>query len=216
MIFIAEVLFYFHRIHPVGHLSQPYPQGEGFRFCNLMSSEDLRNNSNDKPFCSNTADKEEVSDFPLHGWAEEHLFDFAFELRKKMTKAEKVLWGKLRAKRFMNLKFRRQHPILTYIADFYCHELRLIIEADGGYHNRPKVKLLDKARTEEFNRFGITVIRFTNQEILTDKTGVLETLKKQILLLEPDIRSKTYIRSADESVPDEAKSPRPSTNFPFP
>jgi len=120
-----------------------------------------------------------------------------------MTRAEKVLWGKLRSNRFMNLKFRRQHPILNYIADFYCHEIRLIIEADGGYHNRPETKLLDKARTNEFKRFGITVIRFTNQEILKDKNGVLETLKKQILLLEPDFRSNINTSLEDEGFTDE-------------
>lgn len=55
-------------------------------------------------------------------------------LRGKMTPAEKLLWEELRGKKFMGLKFRRQHPVLVYIADFYCHSIKLIIEIDGGYH----------------------------------------------------------------------------------
>lgn len=57
-----------------------------------------------------------------------------------MTAAEKALWEQLRARRFLNLKFRRQHPIFDFIADFYCHEHKLIVEVDGKYHGEDNVE----------------------------------------------------------------------------
>jgi very-short-patch-repair endonuclease len=114
---------------------------------------------------------------PLHAGAEPRLFKHARELRREMTEAEKVLWKHLRAHRFMNLKFRRQHPILEFIADFYCHELKLIVEADGGYHEEADVKYYDDERTKELKQFGITVVRFSNDEILSDVDDVLRQLR---------------------------------------
>lgn len=68
----------------------------------------------------------------LHQQANGFLFKRAKELRRKTTPAEDALWHRLRAKAFLNLKFRQQHPIGKYIADFYCHALQLVIEVDGG------------------------------------------------------------------------------------
>ncbi|MCC5906400.1 MAG: endonuclease domain-containing protein [Balneolaceae bacterium] len=120
---------------------------------------------------------------PLHAGAEPHQFKYARQLRREMTDAEKVLWQHLRARRFLNLKFRRQHPLLEFIVDFYCHELRLVIEADGEYHNEADSKYYDKERTKEFKRYGVTVIRFTNEEIMNDIDGVLKKLKKTVITL---------------------------------
>ena len=63
------------------------------------------------------------------------LLEFAKTMRHNATDAENLMWKILRAKRFMNLKFRRQHVIAPYIVDFYCHELGLVIELDGSQHN---------------------------------------------------------------------------------
>jgi len=63
------------------------------------------------------------------------LADFARELREKQTPAEALLWQLLRNRRLLGFKFRRQHQFGDYIADFYCHEARLIIECDGSVHN---------------------------------------------------------------------------------
>ena len=63
------------------------------------------------------------------------IFKNAEVLRNRMTESESLLWDKLKSKKFHGLKFRCQHPIQTYIADFYCHKLKLIIEIDGGYHD---------------------------------------------------------------------------------
>ncbi len=79
----------------------------------------------------------------MFGQAHPLVFEKAKELRKNMTQAEKVLWGYLKGG-INGLKFRRQHPIGVYVADFYCHHLKLIIELDGKIHDRPEVKILDE------------------------------------------------------------------------
>jgi very-short-patch-repair endonuclease len=67
--------------------------------------------------------------------APESSFAKAKALRKDETQAEKILWAKLRNNQLKGYKFRRQHPIGLYIVDFYCHQLKLVIEIDGDYHN---------------------------------------------------------------------------------
>jgi very-short-patch-repair endonuclease len=74
------------------------------------------------------------------------------------------------------LKFRRQHPIHFYVADFYCHEKRLIIEIDGGIHEEDRIKEHDDNRTAELERLGIRVIRFTNDEVIKSKELVLKRI----------------------------------------
>jgi len=82
-----------------------------------------------------------------------------------MTGAEKILWKELKNRNLNGLKFRRQHPIHFYIADFYCHEKRLVIEVDGEIHKRRAVKEHDENRSAELDRLGINVIRFTNDQV---------------------------------------------------
>jgi very-short-patch-repair endonuclease len=101
-------------------------------------------------------------------------------LRKKMTPMEKVLWQKLRNKNIMGVNFRRQHPIFFFIADFYCHELRLVIEVDGPIHQLKERAEKDRNRTTEFDRFGIKVIRFTNQEIKCNIKYVIKRIREEI------------------------------------
>ena len=71
------------------------------------------------------------------------------------------------------LKFRRQHPIGIYIADFYCNKIKLIIEVDGKIHDKEENKKCDKEREECLRRLGYTIIRFTNEEIKLDIKKVL-------------------------------------------
>jgi very-short-patch-repair endonuclease len=73
-------------------------------------------------------------------WRKKELVKRARELRSNMTKAEIILWSRLRSKKVEGYKFRRQEPIFDYIVDFYCHELKLIIEVDGEIHFFPKQK----------------------------------------------------------------------------
>lgn len=96
----------------------------------------------------------------------------AKSLRKKMTDAELIVWEHVRNRK-IGFKFRRQHPIGKYIVDFYCHELKLVIEVDGEIHNFPEQKEWDDARTENMHLKEITVIRFTNDEVLNNITKVI-------------------------------------------
>ena len=101
-------------------------------------------------------------------------------LRKKMTPYEKILWQQLRNKNIFGVKFRRQHPVLFFIADFYCHEVRLVIEVDGPIHLSRERKEWDQNRTGELERFGIKVIRFTNQEIKLNTGQVINKIREEI------------------------------------
>lgn len=105
-----------------------------------------------------------------------HVFEKARELRKTMTPAEKMLWNYLQKRKLMGYRFRRQHPLSEFIADFYCHTAKLVIEVDGGIHKLYRQKEYDIKRSEELNRFGITVIRFTNEEIENDINTVLKRI----------------------------------------
>lgn len=102
---------------------------------------------------------------------------FARELRKNMTKAEEVLWSRLRKKQVEGYIFRRQHPIDIYIVDFYCHELNLIIEVDGNIHDLREISEHDEGRTAELEILGLEVIRFTNQEVIFKTENIIEKIK---------------------------------------
>ncbi len=97
------------------------------------------------------------------------------------TDAEKLLWNHLRGKKLENYKFRRQHIIGNYIADFVCLKKNLVIELDGSIHQLPENKENDQARTEKLNHYGFTVLRFSNEELFKNLDHVLnkisETLK---------------------------------------
>jgi ATP-dependent DNA helicase RecG len=95
--------------------------------------------------------------------------------KKNNTQAETILWETLRNKN-LNYKFRRQHIIDMFIADFICLEKKLIIEVDGGYHNTTEQKEADELRTQILNEIGFKVIRFTNEEVI----GNIDTVIKKI------------------------------------
>ena len=81
----------------------------------------------------------------MHYGASKLIFQRAEELRKQCTWEEEIIWGYLSANK-LGVKFRRQHPLLFYVADFYCHQLKLVIEIDGGIHNKADVKINDAIR----------------------------------------------------------------------
>ena len=108
------------------------------------------------------------------------LTHLAKHLRKQSTDVERLLWSHLRAGRFEGLKFRRQHPIGQYIVDFVCLETKLIIELDGGQHSFPEDVLKDKQRDAWFEQEGYAVVRFWDNEVLINTSGVLEVLKKKV------------------------------------
>lgn len=108
----------------------------------------------------------------------------ARELRKNETAAEKVLWERLKNNQVKSYKFRRQHPIGLYIADFYCHKLKLIIEVDGDYHLSDDQILKDSERTSSLNESGLQVIRFKNEDIIEDIESVFTKLRNEIKEIE--------------------------------
>ena len=103
----------------------------------------------------------------------------AKELRGRETNAEKVLWNLL-SNRQLKVNFRRQHPISQFIADFYSHEIKLVIEVDGEVHNNEQQKEYDIMRNEHIKNLGLHVIRFTNSEIVKNTEEVIIQIKKQI------------------------------------
>jgi len=105
-----------------------------------------------------------------------NLTQAARELRKNSTDAERLLWKYLKAKQLDGLKFRRQEQIGRFIADFVCFEQKLIIEADGGQHALEAEK--DQERTVWLNTQGFTVLRFWNNEILSNIEGVIDAIRR--------------------------------------
>jgi cyclase len=104
------------------------------------------------------------------------IFERAEELRKNPTEDEKLLWLYLKRNQ-LGVRFKRQHPIWMYIADFYCHELKLVIEVDGSIHNLKQVMEHDIIREEDISSFGIKVIRFSNNEVKNRIESVVERIK---------------------------------------
>lgn len=94
----------------------------------------------------------------------EILKDRRRELRRNETKEEKILWSKVRGGK-LGVKFKRQHSIGGYILDFYCPEYKLIIELDGGVHNKVEAREYDKIRDTYFRELGYRTIRFLNSEV---------------------------------------------------
>jgi len=103
-------------------------------------------------------------------------FARARRLRREQPDAELVLWHRLRARRLNGLRFRRQFPIGAFIADFCCKERHLVVELDGGQHGEQKAAAKDKFRSRRIEERDYCVIRFWNNEVLTDIDSVLQTI----------------------------------------
>ena len=97
-------------------------------------------------------------------------------LRQDITQAEKILWDKIRNRQLEDCKFRRQYSVDKFVIDFYSPELKLAIEIDGESHFQPGAAEYDQARQEFMESLGIRFIRFTNNEIYGNVSGVLETI----------------------------------------
>lgn len=105
-------------------------------------------------------------------------------LRKNMTILEKLLWMKLKNNQVYGLKFRRQHPIDIFIVDFYCHQVKLVVEIDGEIH-LAKIDY-DVGRSAEMEKFGIKVIRFKNSQ-------VEENLNEVVVKIKNEVKSRMHI-----------------------
>ena len=107
-----------------------------------------------------------------------HLIERARKLRKETTPAERLLWNALRNYSFTGLKFRRQHPVGCYVADFCCMQEKLIIELDCDSHDFSEQK--DKERTVALNQEGYRVIRFSNADVFDNLDGVLMMIARTL------------------------------------
>ncbi len=119
--------------------------------------------------------------------AKPHIFEKAKMLRKTMTESEQKLWEELIGKKMLGLRFRPQHPIDIFIADFYCHSLKLVVEVDGGIHKSIERKEYDFGREGELENRGIKVISFTNKEIENNITQVRKEIERMCIKLKSEL-----------------------------
>ena len=101
-------------------------------------------------------------------------------LRQNITKAEKLIWNKIRDRQLENCKFRRQYSVDRFVIDFYSAELKLGIEIDGESHFQEGAAEYDQARQEFMESVGIKFIRFTNNDVYGNLSGVLESIVQHI------------------------------------
>ena len=110
-----------------------------------------------------------------------YLVELARKFRKEQTEPETILWEQLRNRKLHGLKFKRQHRIGHFIVDFYCSELKRVVEVEGGIHEKPDQKEYDALRFEELKTRGLKILRLKNEEVLNNLNAVL----KQITTLSP-------------------------------
>jgi methionine--tRNA ligase beta chain len=149
------------------------------------------------PSDGGTLDSDDENDAHKYLTADPHTYgllkEFVKQHRSNPTDAELALWETLRGKQLDGYKFRRQHIIGNYIADFVCLSSKLIIEVDGLIHQIPENKANDEQRTQELNRLGFEVIRFNNVEVINER----ERVANEILA----VLSKRKNETADSSIP---------------
>ena len=114
--------------------------------------------------------------FEKKRYSPKYVVKLAQKLRMEMTSTEKILWSKLCNKQIDGLRFRNQHPIDRYIMDFYCHEIKLVIEIDGGIHESQKE--YDENRDHYLAANKYNVLRFNNMEIKHSLNEVLAKIRK--------------------------------------
>ena len=109
------------------------------------------------------------------------LKELARKLRNESTFGEVLLWKELSNKKMHGFDFHGQKPLLNYIVDFYCFELCLVIEIDGVYHSDADKSLSDKCRDKALMEYGLTILRFAEQDVRKDMENVLRTIEAHIV-----------------------------------
>ena len=108
-------------------------------------------------------------------------------LRRNSTDAERILWSDLRDHRLNGVSFRRQVPIGNYVADFVCHAAKLTIELDGGQHFSDGQEAADARRSAIIEAKGFRVLRFSNHDVMTNRSGVLEAIAAAVAASTPTL-----------------------------
>jgi very-short-patch-repair endonuclease len=121
----------------------------------------------------------------------------ARDLRASSTPAEQILWELLRDRRLQGIKFRRQSPLGIFVADFYCPELKLVVELDGEIHSDPRQKARDENRDFYLGSLGCTILRFPNAKLTENAKAVLA----QIIEVAKALREKTLANAPVSALP---------------
>ena len=120
-----------------------------------------------------------------------NLKQFARQLRKNTTDAERQLWAGLRMKQLNGYQFYRQKPIGDYIVDFFCPGAKLVIEIDGSHHLVGETVEYDRIRDDYLSSLGLRVLRFSNSDVMTSMEGVIERIEEEIPLNPPFPKGET-------------------------
>jgi very-short-patch-repair endonuclease len=112
---------------------------------------------------------------------------FARGLRQRQTDAERRIWSRLRGRRLFGCKFRRQHPVGPYFADFACIEIGLVIELDGGQHAAKRAQIHDVVRSDVLAGYGLEVMRFWDNDVLRQTDTVIAAIARKVKALTPTL-----------------------------
>jgi leucyl-tRNA synthetase/very-short-patch-repair endonuclease len=162
-------------------IPDPSPQAEKGKVGVIpdSSSQEEKEKSGDSSALSPQVEKGKVgaANVPKYKVRTPVQYELARMMRKDYTKAEKEMWELLRNSK-LGVKFRRQHPIESYIVDFVSLQNKLVVEIDGGYHETIEQKVYDAERTNVLKDIGFDVIRFTNNEVLENPYKVRDKIKE--------------------------------------
>lgn len=101
-------------------------------------------------------------------------------MRRNMTDAERCLWSRIRHRQLKGLRFLRQRPIGSYIVDFYCPDIKLVIEVDGGQHYIKEMEKRDQIRENYLHSLGLRILRFNNLDVLKNIDGVVDEILEHL------------------------------------
>jgi type I site-specific restriction-modification system R (restriction) subunit/very-short-patch-repair endonuclease len=166
-----KILAAYHQYYAVNKAIESTLRATGFRPSLNLSQRERKSQYDSK------SERNYRGGYKFSGLVEE-----ARELRKNQTKAEEIFWQLVRNRKFLNLKFRRQHQIGSYIVDFYCDEQKLIIEFDGDVHNTIEQQKHDSTRDKYLTSIGNRVLRFKNEELLNNPESVLDKISSSLPL----------------------------------
>jgi len=119
----------------------------------------------------------------MHMYAKPYLFRNAALLRNNPTKAEEILWERLRKNQIEGIRFRRQHPFDRYVPDFYANSVKLVIEVDGKIHEKKSVKEYDAIRELNLRQHALYILRYTNEEVFNSEDDVVDDIRMTVIEL---------------------------------
>ena len=119
----------------------------------------------------------------MHQGALPSTFRNAAHLRRNPTKAEEILWQRLRNNQIEGIHFRRQHPFHKYVPDFYANTVKLVIELDGSIHEEKSVKFTDEEREFNLKLYSLNLIRYSNEEVYNYEDDVVENIRETVIEL---------------------------------